>query len=176
MISKLRRMAKSSKNRDYLDRVYYAIGNIFLAQGDSTKAIDYYKTGIRKSTRSGPEKGVVWLRLGQLYWDKEKFAEAKDCYSGALGLFDKEHENYKEIDERSKILDELYPHAWAVELQDSLQELARMDSTERMAVIKRIIEDVKKQEKEEAARKPQHRRHQTVSRIWPDRTPVLIAV
>lgn len=152
MISKLRRMAKSSKNRDYLDRVYYAIGNIFLAQGDSTKAIDYYKTGIRKSTRSGPEKGVVWLRLGQLYWDKEKFAEAKDCYSGALGLFDKEHENYKEIDERSKILDELYPHAWAVELQDSLQELARMDSTERMAVIKRIIEDVKKQEKEEAAR------------------------
>lgn len=152
MINKLRRMAKSSKNKDYLDRVYYALGNIFLAQTDTIKAINYYKTGIRKSTKNGPEKGVIWLKLGQLYWDTYKFAEAKDCYSGALGLLDKEREDYKEIDERSKILDELYPYASAVELQDSLQALARMDSVERMAVIKILIEDYKKLEKEEAAK------------------------
>ena len=152
MINKLRRMAKSAKNVEYLDQVYYALGNISMAQGDTLTALGYYKAGVEKSTRNGMEKGIVWLRLGQLYWDMEKFAEAKECYGGVLGLIDKDRDDYKAIDERSRILDELYPYASAVELQDSLQTLARMDSVERMQVIKRIIEEVKKKEKEDAAR------------------------
>lgn len=150
MIAKLRRMARSEKNKDYLDQVYYAIGNIYLSQGDTLHAIWAYNDGVEKGTRSGIEKGVVMLHLGELYYAKEQFVKAQKCYSGVLGLLDKDREDYKDIDERSKILDELLPHATAVELQDSLQALARMDSVERMAVIKRIIEDVKKKEKEEA--------------------------
>ena len=149
MIAKLKRMAKSSKNVEYLDQVYYAIGNIYLAQNDTTKAIEAYKEGVDKSTRNGIEKGIVWLHLGRLYWDREKFASAKECYSGALGLYDKDHEDYKDIDDRARILEELYPYASNVELQDSLQHLARMDSVERMKVIEKLIEDVKKKEKEE---------------------------
>ncbi len=150
MIHKLKSMARNPKNKDYLDQVYYAIGNIYLAHKDTLHAMWAYNDGVEKSTRNGIEKGVVWLHLGQLYWEKEKFVKAKECYAGALGLFDKEREDYKSIDERTKILEELYPHASAVELQDSLQELARMDSVERMKVIHKIIEEVKKKEKEEA--------------------------
>lgn len=150
MIAKLKRMAKSPKNKDYLDQVYYAIGNIWLANGDTTQAIWAYKDGVEKSTRNGIEKGVVWLHLGQLYWEREEFVKAQACYAGVLGLFDKDREDYKEVNERSRILDELLPFASAVELQDSLQELARMDSLERMKVIKNIIDELKKKEKEEA--------------------------
>lgn len=150
MIAKLKRMAKNPKNKNYLDQVYYALGNIYLANGDTLNAIYAYKDGVEKSTQNGIPKGVVWLHLGQLYWDREDFVKAQPCYAGALGLFDKEREDYKMVDERSKILDELLPYASAVELQDSLQELARMDSVQRMEVIKKIIEEVKKTEKEEA--------------------------
>ena len=149
MIAKLKRMAKNSKNKDYQDQVYYAIGNIWLANGDTTRAIWAYKDGVEKSTRNGIEKGVVWLHLGQLYWDREEFVKAQACYAGVLSLFDKDREDYKEVNDRSRILDELLPHASAVELQDSLQELARMDSVERMKVIKNIISELKKKEKEE---------------------------
>ncbi len=149
MIRKLQSMAKNDKNKDYLDQVYYAIGNIYLAQKDTAKAIGSYAEGVKESTRNGVEKGVVMLRLGQLYYETEKFVKAQECYAGVLGLLDKEREDYEEIDERSKILDELLPHAQAIELQDSLQALARMDSTERMAVIERIIKEVKEKEKEE---------------------------
>ncbi len=150
MIRKLQRMAKNPKNKDYLDQVYYAIGNIYLANGDTTRAIWAYNDGVEKSTRGGVEKGVVWMHLGQLYWNREQFVKAQPCYAGVLGLFDKERDDYEEIDERSKILDELLPYASAVELQDSLQALARMDSVERLKVIDRIIAEVKKKEKEEA--------------------------
>ncbi|MBR6893315.1 MAG: tetratricopeptide repeat protein [Bacteroidaceae bacterium] len=164
MIAKLKRMAKSSKNKDYLDQVYYAIGNIYLANGDTTHALYAYKDGVEKSTRNGIEKGVVWLHLGQLYWDREEFVKAQPCYAGVLSVFDKDRDDYKEVNERSRILDELLPHASAVELQDSLQLLAQMDSVERMKVIKNIIEELKKKEREEekkaaeaanAARNPQ---------------------
>lgn len=156
MISRLKRMARSDKNKNYLDQVYYAIGNIYLAQGDTLHALYAYKDGVEKSTRNGIEKGIVWLHLGQLYWDTEQFVKAQECYSGALGLFDKDREDYDEIDERAKILEELLPYAQAVELQDSLQTLARMDSVERMQKIKQIIEEVKKKEKEEAKKAVQN--------------------
>lgn len=149
MIRKLNAMAKNPKNKEYLDQVYYAIGNIHLANGDTTRAIWAYKDGVEKSTRNGLEKGVVMLHLGRLYWEKEKFVDAQRCYSQVLGLMDKEHENYKEVDERGKILDELLPFSSAVELQDSLQMMAKLDSVARMKKIEEMIEELKKKEKED---------------------------
>lgn len=149
IIRKLEAMAKNPKNKEYLDQVYYAIGNIYLSKGDTTHAIWAYKDGVEKSTRNGIEKGVVLLHLGQLYWNREKFVDAQKCYSQAFGLLDKDHDSYREVDERSKILDELLPYASAVELQDSLQMMASLDSVTRMEKIKKTIEELKKKEKEE---------------------------
>lgn len=149
MISKLRRMAASEKNAEYLDQVYYAIGNIYLMQKDTLQAITAYEKGNEKATRSGIEKGVLLLHLGDLYWAKERFADAQRCYGEAIGLLDKDRDDYEQLSERSKILDELVPHTEAVHLQDSLQELARMPEAERLAAIDKIIEALKKKEREE---------------------------
>lgn len=149
MIRKLQSMARNPKNKDYLDQVYYAIGNIYMAKGDSVHAEWAYRDGVDKATRSGIEKGVLLVTLGELYWKQEKFVKAQECYAQALGSFDKDHERYEEIDERTKILEELLPHAQAVELQDSLQRLAHMDSVTRTATLMKHIEWVKKQEKEQ---------------------------
>lgn len=164
MIRKLRSMAKNPKNKDYLDQVYYAIGNIYLSKGDTTQAIWAYRDGVEKGTRNGIEKGVVLLHLGRLYWGREKFVDAQKCYSQAFGLLDKDHESYKEVDERSKILDELLPYASAVELQDSLQMMASLDSVTRMEKIKKTIEELKKKEREEEKKAAEARNAQTTNR------------
>ncbi len=148
-ISKLKRMARSDNNKDYLDQVYYAIGNVYLTQRDTLHAIEAYEEGCKKATRSGIEKGVLLLTLGNVYWDKEKYADAQRCYGEAIGLLDKDRKDYKQLDERSKVLDELAPHTSAVELQDSLQRLARMSEDQRNKIIDKIIEDLIKKEKEE---------------------------
>lgn len=148
-LARLRRMAASDKNADYLDQVYYAMGNIYLSQRDTTKAISSYEKGNEKATRSGIEKGVLLLRLGNLYWEKERYSDAQRCYSEAIGLLDKERPDYEELSNRSKVLDELVPYTEAVHLQDSLQELAKMSEQDRNAAIDRTIEALKKKEKEE---------------------------
>ena len=148
-ISKLKRMAHSDNNKEYLDQVYYAIGNVYLTQRDTLHAIEAYEEGCKKATRTGIEKGVLLLSLGNLYWEKEKYADAQRCYGEAIGLLDKDRKDYKQLDERSKVLDELVPHTSAVELQDSLQRLALMTEAQRNKIIDKIIEDLIKKEKEE---------------------------
>ncbi len=149
MIRKLRRMAKSDNNADYLDQVYYAIGNIYLAERDTMNAIAAYETGNKESKRSGIEKGVLLLKLGNLYWSKEKYSDAKRCYGEAIGMLDKERPDYEELSKRSTILDELVPHTDAIYLQDSLQVLASLPEAERNKAIDRVIEELKKKEEEE---------------------------
>ncbi|MDD7317366.1 MAG: hypothetical protein SOZ80_01610 [Prevotella sp.] len=149
MIGRLKRMAASDNNKDYLDQVYYAMGNIYLLERDTTKAIEAYEQGNKKAARAGIEKGVLLLRLGDLYWAREKFSDARRCYGEAIGLLDKDRKGYETLSYRSKVLDELVPFTEAVHLQDSLQALAKMPEAERNAAIDRVIEALKKKEKEE---------------------------
>lgn len=149
MVRRLRRMAASDNNKEYLDQVYYAIGNIYMAQKDTVRAISAYEQGCKKATRSGIEKGVLLLRLGDIYWERERYSDAQRCYGEAIGLLDKERPDYPQLSERSKVLDELVPYTEAVHLQDSLQALAAMPEAERNKAIDRVIEALKKKEKEE---------------------------
>ena len=149
MISRLKRMAKSDNNKEYLDQVYYALGNIYLNQGDTLQAIGAYEKGNKESVRNGIEKGVLLLTLGNLYWQMEKFGDAHRCYGEAIGLLDKDRKDYDELSYRSKVLDELVPHTEAIHLQDSLLELSVMPEAERLAAIDRVIEALKQKEKEE---------------------------
>ena len=149
MISKLRRMAASDNNAEYLDQVYYAIGNIHMTRRDTTEAIRAYEKGNRLSTRNGIEKGVLLLTLGNIYWEKEQFADAQRCYGEAIGLLDKERPDYEALSNRSKILDELVPYTNTIHLQDSLLALATMPEAERNKAIDRVIDALKKKEKEE---------------------------
>ena len=162
MISRLKRMAASDNNKEYQDQIYYAIGNIHLSRKDTLQAITAYEKGNQKSTRNGIEKGVLLLHLGDLYWTKEKFSDARRCYGEAIGLLDKDRKDYQQLANRSKVLDELVPYTDAVQLQDSLQQLARMSEKERNDAIDRVIDALKKKEKEERNRKAEEEAESTL--------------
>ena len=162
MVSRLKRMAASDKNKEYLDQVYYAIGNIYLAQNDTAKAISAYERGAAKATRSGIEKGVLLLKLGDIYWEMERYNDAQRCYGEAIGLLDKERKDYEELSHRSKVLDQLVPYTDAVHLQDSLQTLAKMDEKDRNAAIDRTIAELKRKEKEERDRQAEQNAQETM--------------
>ena len=149
MVSRLQRMARSNNNKDYLDQVYYAMGNIYLGVQDTARCLSAWEKGVEEATKSGPSKAMLLLRLSQMYWEKEDYINAARTYKGCVGILDKEHDEYKEAERRSKILSELEPHLSTIKLQDSLQALAKMSEPEYTAAIDRVIEALKKKEKEE---------------------------
>ena len=77
--------------------------------------------------------------------------KAQPCFSGALAGMQKEYKDYARVAHLSAILDELVVHVEAVHLQDSLQALAKLPEAERLAIIDKKIEQVKKEEEEAKA-------------------------
>ena len=152
VLKMLRGMSKSDKNKDFLDQVFYAMGNVYMTQQDTAKAIESYAQGIEKSTQNGMDKAICQIRLGDIYFAQKEYIKAQPCYSGALSGLRKEYKDYPRISRLSESLDELVVHYEAVQLQDSLQVLSRMTEEERLSVIDKIIakliEDEKKAEEE----------------------------
>lgn len=151
VIKMLRGMAKSDKNKDLLDQVYYALGNVYLNREDTTNAILNYELGIEKSTQNGLDKAICQIKVGDIYFKMRDYVKAQPCFSGALAGIQKEYKEYERVSKLSAILDELVVHVEAVHLQDSLQTLVKMPEPERLAVIDKIIENVIKEEEEAKA-------------------------
>lgn len=151
VLKMLNRMAKSEKNKDYLDQVYYAIGNIYMERQDTVKAIESYKSGIEKSTQNGLDKAICQIRLGDIYFTQKDYINAQPCFSGAMSGIYKKYKDYDRVSRLSAVLDELVVHVEAVHLQDSLQALTKLPEEELLALIDKKIEEEKKREEEEAA-------------------------
>jgi tetratricopeptide (TPR) repeat protein len=153
ILKMLNRMAKSDKNKDFLDQVYYAIGNIYMNRQDTALAIVNYSLGVEKSVQNGLDKAICNIRLGDIYFTRKDYVKAQPCFGEALSGIQKEYRDYDRVYRLSAVLDELVVHVEAVHLQDSLQEIARMPEAERLALIDKIIEDYienEKKAKEEA--------------------------
>ena len=146
----LKRMTRYDRNKDYLDQVYYAIGNLYLSHGDTLTAIENYKLAAEKSTRNGVDKAISQLTLGGIYFARRQYDDAQPCYAEAIPLVNDDYPNYNMLKKRSDVLDELAVYSQNVTLQDSLLMLSKMPLEEQKKVIAKIIEELKKKEKEEA--------------------------
>lgn len=158
-VKALRRMTRYDRNKEYLDQIYYAIGNLYLSRRDTTSAIANYEEAVKKSTRNGIDKAITLLTLGGLYYDLGDYVKAQPCYSEALPQVPETYPDYKALKRRSDNLDELAVYAQNVILQDSLLKLSYMTPEEQTAVAERLIAELKKKEAEEAelARKEEAR-------------------
>ncbi len=148
-IKDLQKMTKSVKNKDYLDQVYYAMGNIYMTEPDTVKAVESYELGVEKSTRHGIDKALNQIKLGDIYFQQRDYVKAQPNYSEALGQLKKGDEAYPRVSKRSEVLDELLIYHEAVVLQDSLLRLSEMTEEEQLAIVNKIIEELKKKEEEE---------------------------
>lgn len=151
-VKSLKRMARYGRNSDYLDQIYYAVGNLYLSRRDTANAIANYRLAAEKSVRNGVEKGVSQLTLGKLYYDRRRYDLAQPCYAEAVISLPSSYPGYEQIKRRSDVLDELAVYARNVTLNDSLLRLADMTEGERLKVIDAAIDDLKNKEKEEAER------------------------
>ncbi len=149
-VRSLKAMTHYDRNKEYLDQIYYAIGNLYLAHGDTTRAIENYILAAEKSTRNGIDKAISQLTLGGVYFARRQYDKAQPCYAEAIPQLSEDYPNYKTLKKRSDVLDELSVYSGNVTLQDSLLKLSRMTPEEQKAVIAKIIEELKKKEKEEA--------------------------
>lgn len=149
-VRSLRTMARYARNKEFLDQIYYAIGNLYLSRHDTVQALENYRTAVEKSTRNGIDKALAQLALGNLYFQQGEYVKAQPCYSEAVPQLPETYPDYKMLKRRSDVLDELALYAGNVELQDSLLTLAAMTPEEQMKVAERLAKELIEKEKKEA--------------------------
>jgi len=146
IMKKLQRMERDPKNRENLDQIYYAMGNIHLVRGDTATALALYNEGLDKSQKASPEKGILLLTMANLYWDRKDYPNASRCYSQAVGMIDATHKEYETVKLRSSVLEDLVKSTETVKLQDSLQWLSTLPEDVVYSIIDKVIEDLKEQD------------------------------
>lgn len=149
-VNSLKAMTRYERNREYFDQIYYAIGNLYLSRRDTTQAIGAYRKAIAESTRNGIDKALAQMALGNLLFLRGDYVGAQPCYAEAMPRLPESFPDYRMLKRRSDVLDELSTFAANLQLQDSLLTLSRMPQEEQMAVCRRLAEELKKREKEEA--------------------------
>ncbi len=149
----LRKMLRDDKNSDFQDQIYYALGKIALKAGDTVRAIDNFKLSAAKSVSNANQKGLSYLALGDIYYNRPEYSLAQAYYDSTIQNIGQDYEDFSKLTIKSRSLTNLVTHLRVYTLEDSLQVLARLPEDQRLAKIDQIIADVKKQEEDERLRK-----------------------
>ena len=166
-VRSLRNLTHYERNREFLDQIYYAIGNLYLSRGDTAEAKRNYLLAVEKSERQAIDKAMAQLALGNIYFDERDYIKAQPCYAEALPQISATYPGYKTLLRRSDVLDELALYAGNVELQDSLIALSKLTPEEQEKVAKRLVAELERQEKleREAAEKEEFMANQSQNSI-----------
>ncbi|NTW32912.1 MAG: tetratricopeptide repeat protein [Bacteroidetes bacterium] len=144
----LNRMAKDSKNVDYLDQIYYALAEICMKESDTTCAISNYKLSSEKSILNKNQKATSLLKLANLYFSMPEYELAEAYYDSTMLVLPKDYPNYNKISALTKVLKNLVTNLRIVQLQDSLQQLSKLTDAERNKIVDAIITKVIKEEQQ----------------------------
>jgi len=161
----LNKMLKDSKNKEYLDQIYFALGNIAMEEGEREKAIEYYHKSVSASVQNKHQKGESCLTLAEIYYEEPVYTLSAAYYDTAVNLLDASYPNYSRLQQRSFSLNRLSGNIETYELQDSLQRLAALPEAERVEIIDGIIEEVQRQEEEERRRQQEAMQDLAYSRM-----------
>jgi tetratricopeptide (TPR) repeat protein len=138
--TKLLKMTKDSKNSDYLDVIYFTLGEIEEKERHEDKAIAYYKKSAANSVSNLNQKALAYLKLGDIYFEKSNYQLSEGYYDSTIVVLPKDHPNYNNIVNRKNTLSTLVGYIRTIQREDSLQKLARLSEAERNKAIDNIIE------------------------------------
>lgn len=146
----LLKLASDQKNKEYLDQIYFALGNLALRQKDTAEAIAFYTRSAQASTGNTRQKALSYLAVADLYFNRPDYIAAAAFYDSASSFVDRRNfKNYDQIMARAQNLIQLAQNVQTVQREDSLLRLSYMSKEELNTLIDKVIEQVVRKEAEE---------------------------
>ena len=147
----LEKMLRDTKNVDFQDQIYYALGNMAMREGKEEEAVEYYHKSATAISQNQNQKGRSFLALANYYFDKPDFISSAMYYDSTIYFLDPSFPEYKEIEAKSQNLNALVSQLNIIQREDSLQKVARMNESQRNALIASLITEATKEETERKA-------------------------
>jgi tetratricopeptide (TPR) repeat protein len=148
IMKELEKMLRDSKNKDFLDQIYFALGTLSMKEGNEKEALEFFSKSTASSTTNSNQKGRSFLALADHYYNKPDFMKAGLYYDSSVTFLNKKHPDYQLIQAKSRDLNSVVSQLKIIEEQDSLQKVAAMPELQRNALVSEIINEIVKAEAE----------------------------
>ncbi|MDD4754475.1 MAG: tetratricopeptide repeat protein [Prolixibacteraceae bacterium] len=141
MKKELQKMLKDKKNQEFRDQIYYALGNIYFAEGNRDQAIENYRQSVAFSISNQFQRALSAVTLADLYFEDFNYKQAQAYYDSAMIIIDENYPDYAKLHEKYRSLTNLVDNLLTVEREDSLQKIAKMPDIEREALIANLMKE-----------------------------------
>ena len=143
----LRSMLKDTKNHDFKDRIYYAMADVSLSEGNEEEGVKYLRRSVASSTNNNIQKVKSSLEAADILFGNSDYILSQAYYDTAVMTMDRSYPHYDSLLNLSVMLTDLVSNLTEYETQDSLLRLSEMDTIQLYAVIDNIIEEYKEEQK-----------------------------
>ncbi len=143
-----KKLLNDDKNAEFVDRIYYEMANFELKHENPDDAITYLKASIATSKDNPRQKGLSYLKLGEMNYELFKnYRLAQAYYDSTISVLPQEEENFAAIKERSEILTDFVSQLTTIHDQDSLLVLSEMNKADLQVIIEKHVADQEKMQK-----------------------------
>jgi tetratricopeptide (TPR) repeat protein len=144
----LEKMLRDSKNKDFLDQIYYALGNLSMKEGKEKEALDFFRKSASSQSSNQNQRGRTYLALADYFFNKPDLIKAAKYYDSTVYFINQKNPDYQSIKIKSQNLNAVVSQLEIIQKEDSLQKVAAMPESERSNLISSIIQKVTKAESE----------------------------
>ena len=143
IVKTLEKMARKNQYKVYRDQIYYALAEVAEKNKNDSIMVHYLRLSVSNSKDNDYQKSTASLKLAEDYFQHGNYVPAQAYYDTAVQFLPKDYPDYAQIKNKSLVLSQLVQNLQSIRIQDSLQRLARMDTTRLYALIDKKIADYK---------------------------------
>lgn len=152
VLAELNKMANETKNIEFRDQIYYALGNVAETDNDKMKAIGLYNKSIYYSINNNKQKAKTYLRMAEMRMSDKDYIRAQKYYDSCVRIAPENFKDRDLIERKAKKLKDLVDAVETANLQDSLIRIAQMSPSEQEDFLSEVKKQLEKEEKERSER------------------------
>ena len=139
IVELLEDMLEDSKNEEFLDQVYFALGEVALEDRRRDESFDLFKSSVAAHVDNDRQLGKGYLKLADLYMEDLEYPTAQAYYDSALVHMDDDSERKDEVSSLASDLTSLVDNLNIIQEVDSLLDLCDMDEDLRLRAVDRVL-------------------------------------
>ena len=143
------KLLRDKKNENYLDKIYFEIGEFEYSQNKIDLAIKNYNKSLKSDESSSKQKYLNYKKLAEIYYNNfREYEVSKLYYDSALDNTNRENKEYKNLNNIRQILSELVDNLNKIQENDSLIQLSLLNKDEINNIVENYINQLEKEKKQ----------------------------
>ena len=140
-------MLEDRKNSDLKDKIYFTMGQVEYRNKNYPKAVELFQKSVKATKGNNIQAAFSYLELAKInYENLANYEKSQTYYDSALAFLPETSTEFEQIRRRTRVLNEFVKFQNVIRVEDSLQNVAKMNPL----MLEKYVEDaIKKIDDEE---------------------------